>query len=84
MDRHAPRDLYDLWALGERGLIDAGALEVFIRCGPQARPPARWVFETPVEETAWRRALGHQTRLRVTAAEALDAVREAWRLAASA
>jgi len=41
------------------------------------------VFRTASEETAWRRALGHQTRLRVTAAEALDSVREAWRVAAS-
>lgn len=33
MDRHAPRDRYDLWVMGERGLIDAGALEVFVRRG---------------------------------------------------
>ena len=84
MDRHAPRDLYDLWAMGERGLIDAGALEVFVRRGPHARPPASWVFETAPDETVWRGALGHQTRLRVTAAQALESVREAWRLAASA
>lgn len=83
MDRHAPRDLYDLWAMSERGLIDTTALEVFIGCGPHARPPANWVFETIPEETAWRRALGHQTRLRVTAAGALDSVRQAWHLAAS-
>lgn len=84
MDRHAPRDLYDLWALAERGLIDSDALGVFTRCGPQGRPPAGWVFKDAPDETAWRRALGHQTRLRVTAAEALDSVREAWRVAASA
>ena len=83
MDRHAPRDLYDLWALAERGLIGAQALEVFTRCGPQSGPPARWVFETAPDEPMWHRALGHQTRLRVTATEALDAVREAWRVAAS-
>ena len=84
MDRHAPRDLYDLWALAERRLIDAEALDVFARCGPQGRPPASWVFEDPPGETVWRRALGHQTRLRVSAADALDSVREAWRVAASA
>jgi len=84
MERHAPRDLYDLWAMSEGELIDADALEVFTRCGPQARPPASWVFKTAPDETAWRRALGHQTRLRVTAAEALDSVREAWRVATSA
>ena len=84
MDRHAPRDLYDLWALAERGLIDADALDVFTRRGPQRRPPASWVFKDVPDETAWRRALGHQTRVRVTAAEALDCVREVWRVVASA
>ena len=83
MERHAPRDLYDLWAMSERALIDGDALEEFVRRGPQARPPARWVFETAPDETVWRGALGHQTRLRVTAAEALDSVRKAWRLAAA-
>ena len=78
MDRHAPRDLYDLWALAERGLIDADALDVFTRFGPQGRPPANWVFKDAPDETTWRQALGHQTRLRVTAAEALDSIREAW------
>lgn len=83
MERRAPRDLYDLWALGERALIDTPALEAFVRWGPHARPPESWVFETAPDETVWRRALGHQTRLRVSAAEALGAVREAWRLAAA-
>lgn len=40
------------------------------------------VFKDAPDETAWRRALGHQTRLRVSAAEALDSVREAWRVTA--
>ncbi len=82
MHRHAPRDLYDLWALAERALIDGRALDVFTRCGPQGRPPADWVFDDAPDDMAWRRALGHQTRLRVSAAEALDSVREAWRAAA--
>lgn len=82
MDRHAPRDLYDLWALAERGLIDADALDVFTRCGPQGRPPAGWEFKDAPDETAWGRALGHQTRLRVSAAAALDSVWDAWRAAA--
>ncbi|WP_250445208.1 nucleotidyl transferase AbiEii/AbiGii toxin family protein [Actinotalea sp. C106] len=83
MDRHAPRDLYDLWALAEQARIDTDAVEVFTRCGPQGRPPASWVFTAAPDETAWRRALGHQTRLRVTAEEALESVREAWRAAGS-
>ena len=81
MDRGAPRDLYDLWALAERGLVDREALEVFIRLGPHARPPTSRVFATAPAEGAWRVALGHQTRLRVTASEALERVRESWRAA---
>jgi predicted nucleotidyltransferase component of viral defense system len=78
MERRAPRDLYDLWALTERNLIDVAAVEVFIEKGPTARPPAAWVFDAAPDEAAWRHALGHQTRLRVTASQALDAVRAAW------
>lgn len=78
VERRAPRDLYDLWALAERDLIDGDALDVFVRLGPFARPPSSWVFDVVPDESAWRRALAHQTRLRVTAAEALSAVRAAW------
>lgn len=81
MDRRAPRDLYDQWALSERGLVDDAALDVFVRHGPTGKPPARWAFATGPDEQAWRRALGHQTRLTVTAADALAAVREAWAVA---
>jgi len=78
MERHAPRDLHGLWALAERGHIDAEAVEVFVRSGPTGRPPAAWVFDAAPDEDAWRRALGHQTRLRVTAEAALGATRDAW------
>lgn len=83
MERRAPRDLYDMWALAERGHVDATAVEVFVSRGPTARPPGAWVFDTDLDEATWRRALGHQTRLRVSAMQALDAVRAAWRRAAS-
>ena len=83
IERHAPRDLYDLWALSERGLVDTSAVDVFIGKGPFGRPPSDWVFGVVPDEAAWRHALGHQTRLRVSATEALDAVREAWQAAAS-
>lgn len=78
IDRRAARDLYDLWALAERNLIGAGSREAFARHGQFGRTIPRWVFEDGIDETVWRRALGHQTRLTVTAAEALDAVRGAW------
>jgi len=78
IDRGAARDLYDLWALSERGVIGADAADVFVRKGPTGRMPAAWVFERVPDEVEWRRSLGHQTRLRVTAAEALSSVRDAW------
>lgn len=82
IDRGASRDLYDLWALNERGLIDAEAQRVFDRHGSFRGPLSAWVFDRAPDEDVWRRALSHQTVLRVTATEALDAVREAWRRAA--
>ncbi|MBN9374161.1 MAG: nucleotidyl transferase AbiEii/AbiGii toxin family protein [Cellulomonas sp.] len=78
IDRRAPRDLYDQWALSERGLIDDAALDVFVHHGPTGKPPAGWVFATGPDEQTWRHALGHQTRLTVTAADALAAVRATW------
>lgn len=84
IERHAPRNLYDLWALSERGLIDDSAVEVFLGNGPFGRPPSDWVFDIVPEGAAWRHVLGHQTLLRVTAAEALDAVRDAWHAAGQA
>lgn len=78
IDRRAPRDLYDLWALDRRGAIDRRAVEVFVRCGPSGRPPAAWMFDHEPDERSWRMALAHQTRLGVTAREAGDAVRASW------
>lgn len=78
IERRAPRDLYDLWAMSERGLIDAGALDAFLSHGPTGKGPGDWVFKTKTDEAVWRRDLGHQTVLRVTAAEALAAVHDAW------
>lgn len=83
IDRGAPRDLYDLWALTERGLIDSEASRAFVSCGPFAKHPPTWVFDRGPDEADWRRALSHQTRLVVTAAEALRRVREAWERAGS-
>jgi len=59
---------------------DADALEVFIRSGPTGQAPADWVLDHVPDEVTWRRSLGHQTRLRVTAAEALASVRTACHL----
>lgn len=78
-DRAASRDLFDLWSLALLGAIDAEAVDLFVRHGPTNRPPGDRTFTTAPDETAWRRDLGAQTRLTVTATEALDVVRAAWR-----
>jgi predicted nucleotidyltransferase component of viral defense system len=83
IDRGTPRDLYDLWAMSERDLIGPSALQVFIAHGPFGTPPAAWVFGQDLDEGEWTRALGHQTHLRVSAREAMTAVRQAWLRAAA-
>jgi hypothetical protein len=76
VDRAAPRDLYDLWLLTRRGSIDDAGL--FARYGQTGKPPTADLFTTPPDETRWRHELSGQTRLEITAAEALDAVRQAF------
>jgi predicted nucleotidyltransferase component of viral defense system len=77
-DRHAPRDLWDLWALNRIGAIDVAALKLYRRYGPTNQPPGDYVFETPPSDAAWQSQLAGQTRLTVDAADALASVREAW------
>jgi predicted nucleotidyltransferase component of viral defense system len=77
IERGTPRDLYDLWAMSERGLIGPTAVREFIAHGPFGQAPPGWVFNDAPDEDVWVRGLGHQTRLHVTAQEALTAVREA-------
>lgn len=78
IDRGSPRDLYDLWAMSERSLIGPSALRAFTAHGPFGTPPTAWVFERSLDEVEWIRALGHQTKLHVSAREAIAAVRQAW------
>lgn len=81
MDRAAARDLYDLWLLADVGAINAEAAQLFARLGPTTRVPSDDLFRQPPDESRWRRDLAGQTRLTVTAAEALVAIRSAWRIA---
>ncbi len=83
-DRTAPRDLYDLWGLVERGHINAEAADLFVAHGPTHTPPQPWMFATAPAEDDWRTQLATQTRLTVTAAEALHAVAHAWARASRA
>jgi predicted nucleotidyltransferase component of viral defense system len=77
-DRHAARDLYDLWALAEQGSITPEAAAVFAEFGPIGHPPIPSMFDRPIAQGDWERQVGNQTRLTVTADEALLSVRQAW------
>jgi len=82
IDRRTARDLYDLWAMSERGLIGPSALRVFLAHGPVGKPPSAWLFDRMLDEGSWTRDLGHQTKLHVSAQEAMTVVRNAWLRAA--
>lgn len=76
--RHAARDLWDLWALSGLGAIDASVEELYRRYGPTNQPPAPHDFTKAPTEAEWQNQLAGQTRLTVTARDALRAVRDAW------
>lgn len=80
-DRHAARDLWDLWALSRVGAIDAHAAALFRRYGPTNRAPTLRMFDGAPSDAEWHAQLAGQTRLSVSATEALEAVRKAWRQA---
>jgi predicted nucleotidyltransferase component of viral defense system len=77
-DRHAARDLWDLWALSGTGAIDSAAVELFCRYGPTNQPPADHMFTTAPTESEWRAQLAGQTRITISAKDALATVRAAW------
>lgn len=77
-DRGTPRDLYDLWLLVDLGAISPAAAGLFARYGPTAGPPKEWMFTNPPLDDQWHAQLAGQTRLTVTAGEALAVVRAAW------
>ncbi|WP_082067900.1 nucleotidyl transferase AbiEii/AbiGii toxin family protein [Mycolicibacterium llatzerense] len=82
-DRHAARDLWDLWALNEIGAIDPAAAGLFRRFGPTNKHPADYLFRSAPSDADWQAQLAGQTRLTVSAKDALHAVRAAWRNAIS-
>lgn len=83
-DRHAARDLWDLWALSEIGAIDPVAAALFRRYGPTNKNPGAYLFRTAPSDADWHAQLAGQTLLTVAAKEALDAVRTAWHKATEA
>lgn len=77
-DRRAARDLFDLWSMARQDLIDAAAVDLYVRHGPTGRPPASWLFGTPPADDQWHTELAAQTRLSVGPAAAAAEVRAAW------
>ena len=57
LDRRAPRDLYDLWALARIGAITSSAAELFVMHGPIRRPPQPWMFASAPTERNWHEQL---------------------------
>jgi hypothetical protein len=78
MDRGSPRDLYDLWALANLGALDAESAALFAKHGPINTPPQSWMFTKAPTPAEWHSQLASQTRLSVSADEALQVVRAAW------
>ena len=77
-DRHAARDLYDLWGLAGLGALTEGAAKLFARLGPTGHPPRDWMFRDAPSSQHWLAELAGQTRLTVQPAEALAVVADAW------
>lgn len=84
MDRAAPRDLFDLWALAQADALTSDAAALFAVHGPIRTPPQPWMCQSPPPESVWHEQLSGQTRLSVTAAEALGVVGDAWSAAGPA
>lgn len=76
-DRHAPRDLWDLWSLARIGAISAEAADLYRKYGP-TRVPLDQEFRIAPRQDEWTTQLGQQTRLTVSPQEALAAVRQHW------
>lgn len=83
-ERSAPRDLYDLHALAALGAVNEEASRLYVRLGPTGTPPGDWMFKRPPTEEQWHTELSAQTRLDITAGQALARVRRAWASASHA
>lgn len=76
-ERHAPRDLYDLWAPAVAGALTSSAAELFAT-HTGLGPPQDHMFSRAPGERDWQEQLSGQTRLTVSAEEALQVVRASW------
>lgn len=83
-DRHAPRDLWDLWALSRLDAINPAAVALFRKYGPTNKPPGPHLFRRAPSDAEWQAQLAGQTRLTISASEALETVRQKWKEAVRA
>ena len=83
VERRSPRDLYDLWALANVGALNEESAALFAKHGPINRPPRSWMFSEAPAAANWQSQLASQTRLTVSADEALSVVPRAWSTAIS-
>jgi hypothetical protein len=64
--------------LAQHGHLTADAAAHFAAHGPTRNAPQPWMFTKAPSEDRWRQQLAGQTRLIVTAAQALTEVAAAW------
>ena len=76
-ERRAPRDLYDPWALALAGALTRSAAQLFAT-HTGLGPPQDHMFSRPPADHDWHDQLSGQTRLSVSAEEALRVVRSSW------
>lgn len=76
VDREAPRDLYDLWALARKGSITAEAAALFGQYGPFTSTRGISFVHIPTE-SEWDAALDHQCIVEVRPREAAEIVQAA-------
>jgi predicted nucleotidyltransferase component of viral defense system len=76
-ERHAPRDLYDLWALALAGALTTSAAQLFATHTGLGLPQDHMFSRAPAAHD-WQEQLSGQTRLTVNPEEALQVVRSAW------
>lgn len=76
-DRRAPRDLYDLWGLAKAGALTASAARLFSTHTGYGLPQDHMFSRAPAAQD-WQEQLAGQTRLTVSAEEALQVVRATW------
>ncbi len=74
LDRAAPRDLFDLHALAQSGALSTDAAALVRKTTNWTAFPDRVRWPQPPSQEEWGIQLAHQTRLRVSAADAYSRV----------